>query len=70
MSSLVKNLNLSENAYAVYFGKIFNYRFYESNITIFVIMSVALSMFFALIINIYLNKKIQLIRNKFRTNLS
>jgi peptidoglycan/LPS O-acetylase OafA/YrhL len=70
MSSLIKSLNLSEDVYAVYFRKIFNYRFYESNITMFVIMSVVLSMFLALILNIYLNKKIQLIRNKFRANLS
>jgi peptidoglycan/LPS O-acetylase OafA/YrhL len=70
MLSLIKNLNLSKHEYAVYFGKIFNYRFYDSSITIFVIMSVVLSILFALILNIYLNTKIELIRNTFRTNFT
>jgi peptidoglycan/LPS O-acetylase OafA/YrhL len=70
MFSLIKNLNLSKHEYAVYFGKIFNYRFYDSSITIFVIISVVLSILFALILNIYLNSKMELIRNTFRTNFT
>lgn len=70
MISLIRSLNLSENTYAVFIREIFDYKFYDSNITIFVIISIVLSILFALILNIYLCNKIELIRNKYRTNFA
>jgi peptidoglycan/LPS O-acetylase OafA/YrhL len=70
MISLIRSLNLSENTYAVFIREIFDYKFYDSNITIFVIISIVLSILFALILNIYLCNKIELIRNKYRTNFT
>jgi peptidoglycan/LPS O-acetylase OafA/YrhL len=70
MLSLIRGLNLSENIYAVFIRKIFDYKFYDPNITIFVIINVVLSILFALILNIYLYNKIELIRKKYRTNFT
>jgi peptidoglycan/LPS O-acetylase OafA/YrhL len=69
VSLLIKNLNIFENSYAVYLINILNYQFFNSEITIFVIVCMVLTILFALLMNMYLNKKIELIRKKYRTQL-